>query len=140
MNNHRKVAKHVRSVVPGRTTFGLFLLAALALLTFSAYSAATAEESPTAVKPPFGPWGYDFTARDPSVKAGADFFLHANGSWLKRAEIPADRVRFGVNEQLSDLTEGIIRKLIEDAAAGRSDDPDAARSAPRIGPLWTKHG
>ncbi len=125
MNHHRKIAKHVRSVVPGRTTFGLF--AALALLTFGAYSAATAEESPTGVKPPFGPWGYDFTARDPSVKAGTDFFLHANGSWLKRADIPADRVTFGVNEQLSDLTEGIVRKLIEDAAAGRSDDPDARK-------------
>jgi putative endopeptidase len=75
----------------------------------------------------YGTWGLDLTARDLTVNPGTDFFLHAVGSWLKRTGIPADRVTFGVNEQLRDLTEGIVHKLIEDAAAGRSGDPDAAK-------------
>ena len=60
------------------------------------------------------------------MKRGTDFFLHANGSWPKRTEIPEDRVSFGMFDQLNDLSERMTRKLIEDAAAGRSDDPDAA--------------
>jgi putative endopeptidase len=75
----------------------------------------------------YGTWGLDLTARDLTVKPGTDFYLHAVGSWLKHTEIPADRVTFGVNEQLRDLTENIVHRLIEDAVAGRSDDPDAAK-------------
>ncbi len=98
--------------------------AAVAVLMFGVLTAWAADEL---APPRFGTWGYDLTSRDPSVKPGTDFFLHAVGNWLKRTEIPADRVRFGVSEQLADVTEMIVRKLIEDAAAGRSDDPDAAK-------------
>jgi putative endopeptidase len=99
--------------------------AALTLLTFGAVSAWAADDG--TVAPGYGAWGYDLTARDQTVKPGADFFLHAVGNWLKRTEIPADRVEYGVNQQLADLTEGIVRKLIEDVAAGRTSDPDAAK-------------
>ncbi len=103
------------------------LIAALATLTFSTAVPSAADEAAKTAPPRFGAWGYDLTARDPAVKPGTDFFLYAVGGWLKRTEIPADRVRYGVNEQLADITQDILRKLIEEAAAGRSNDPDAAK-------------
>jgi putative endopeptidase len=127
MSSDREVAEPVRLVAHGRAAARLFLLTAFIALSFSVHRAGAADDPAAAMPRPFGTWGYDLTARDPAVKPGTDFFLHANGSWLKRTEIPADRVTFGVNEQLSDLTEAIVRKLIEDAAAGRSDDPDASK-------------
>jgi putative endopeptidase len=103
------------------------VIAAVAFLTLGAVFSWAADEPVNTAPSRFGAWGYDLTARDPTVKPGTDFYLHAVGNWLKRTEIPSDRVSFGVNEQLIDVTENIVRKLIEDAAAGRSDDPDAAK-------------
>ena len=39
----------------------------------------------------FGPWGLDLTARDPSVRPGADFYMFANGHWIATNVIPPDR-------------------------------------------------
>jgi putative endopeptidase len=100
------------------------VLAVVALLTFGSRAA---DERVNTEPMRFGTWGYDLTARDPAVAPGTDFYLHAVGNWLKRTEIPADRTKTGVAEQLEDITEGIVRKLIENAAAGRSDHPDAAK-------------
>ncbi len=33
---------------------------------------------------------------DASVKPGDNFYLYANGDWIKRTEIPADRAAIGV--------------------------------------------
>jgi putative endopeptidase len=82
---------------------------------------------PRLAVPPFGTWGVDQIARDMTVKPATDFFLHAVGGWLKRTEIPADRVAYGVSQELSDATEKILRELIEDASTGRSNDADAAK-------------
>jgi len=134
---HHKVGPASRNIVVDDTTDRLGLVgmkillrlagatAALTLLILGAVFAWAVDDSIAA--PRFGTWGYDLTARDPSVKPGTDFFLHAVGNWLKRTEMPADRVKYGVSEQLADHTEEIVRKLIEDAAAGRSGDPDAAK-------------
>ncbi len=68
-----------------------------------------------------------FAGRDTKVAPGEDFFLHANGGWLRETEIPPDRSEYGVNEQLQDLTDQrcvlLIREVGEDAAAG----PDMRR-------------
>ena len=37
---------------------------------------------------------------DPSVKPGDNFYLYANGEWIKRTEIPADRASIGVFAKL----------------------------------------
>ena len=111
------------------------VVAAVAFLMFGAVFSWAADEL---APPRFGTWGYDLTTLDPRVKPGTDFFLHAVGNWLKRTEIPADRVKVGVDQQLSDITENIVRKLIEDAAAGRSGDPDAAKVGAAYRRTWTK--
>ncbi|MFL5442850.1 MAG: hypothetical protein ACJ79W_27145, partial [Myxococcales bacterium] len=35
--------------------------------------------------------GIDLDGLDPSIAPGDDFFGYANGTWLKKTEIPADR-------------------------------------------------
>jgi putative endopeptidase len=86
------------------------VLAALAL-----NAALAAEEIPDAA-PRFGTWGFDLTGRDGAVKPGDDFFNHANGTYLKNTEIPADRPRYGNFDALAILAETRVHKILEEAA------------------------
>ena len=60
--------------------------------------------------------GIDLDGMDRSVAPGDDFFRHANGTWLKEAEIPADRAAWGTSGVLDELTSKRTRELIEEAA------------------------
>jgi putative endopeptidase len=60
--------------------------------------------------------GISIANMDPSVKPGDNFYLYANGGWLKRTVIPPDRSRIGVFSALSDLSNQRTRTLVEDAA------------------------
>jgi putative endopeptidase len=62
--------------------------------------------------------GIDPSAIDASVAPGDDFFLHANGAWLKNTAIPADRSSYGVWSVLFDRAQQRTRELLEKAAAG----------------------
>jgi putative endopeptidase len=53
---------------------------------------------------------------DTSVKPGDDFDEYANGSWIKRTEIPPDRGNIGVFSALADLSNKRTAGLIEEAA------------------------
>ncbi|MBX3480878.1 MAG: peptidase M13 [Caulobacter sp.] len=77
--------------------------------------------------PHYGTWGLDLSGFDTSVKPGDDFFRYANGAWVDRTEIPSDRTRFGNFDALSILSEARVRNIIEDAAAGKVQDKDAAK-------------
>jgi len=94
---------------------------ALALAALSLNFASAADETSTDA-PRFGTWGFDLAGRDESVKPGDDFFAHANGTYLKNTEIPADRPRYGNFDSLAILSETRVRKILEDAAAR----PDAS--------------
>lgn len=83
--------------------------------------------------PRYGDWGFDLSGMDRSVSPGDDFYNWANGAWYKRTEIPADRTRFGNFDALAVLSEARVRSIIEDAAAGKVDSPEAAR----IGAAWS---
>ena len=60
--------------------------------------------------------GLDIAGMDRSVKPGDDFFGYANGTWLKEAEIPADRGSRGVGAILTELTDRRVAELIQRAA------------------------
>ena len=79
--------------------------------------AAVIEAGQAATDNPFGPWGFDLSARDLSVKPGDDFFDYANGAWLKRTEIPADRSNWGMHAMLAERTLGQLRGIMEDAGS-----------------------
>jgi putative endopeptidase len=53
---------------------------------------------------------------DRSVKPGDDFYLYANGDWIKRTEIPPDRARIGVFSKLADQSNKRTAAIIEEAA------------------------
>ncbi len=55
------------------------------------------------------------------VKPGDDFYLYANGGWLKRTVIPPDRSSISVFTMLNDLSNQRTRTLIEDA--GKANAP-----------------
>jgi predicted metalloendopeptidase len=60
--------------------------------------------------------GLDLAGMDRSVKPGDNFFEYANGTWLKRTDIPPDRSAYGSSTILSELTDGRVAELIQDAA------------------------
>ncbi|MDR3510656.1 MAG: M13-type metalloendopeptidase [Caulobacteraceae bacterium] len=88
---------------------------------------AAADDTIGVATPKYGAWGFDAGGEDRSVAPGTDFFGFANGTWLAKEVIPADRARYGNFDVLSVLSENRTRLLIEDAAAGRSTDADAAK-------------
>ncbi len=56
---------------------------------------------------------------EPQVLPGDDFFTYANGDWLAKTEIPADRSSWGAFAVMAETTNERIRKLIEAAAADK---------------------
>jgi predicted metalloendopeptidase len=62
--------------------------------------------------------GIDLDGMDRAVAPGDDFFRHANGTWLKTTEIPADRGTYGVGWIVTDLTNERTVELIQQAAGG----------------------
>ncbi len=60
--------------------------------------------------------GLDLAGIDRKVAPGDDFFLYANGEWLKTTEIPADRAAFGPAAVLTELTTERTGEIIRQAA------------------------
>src|SRR6185437_10782388 len=77
--------------------------------------------------PHYGTWGFDASGMDTSVKPGDDFYRYANGKWDDRTSIPADRVRYGNFDKLSELSENRVHAILNEAAAGKLKDKDAAK-------------
>lgn len=57
---------------------------------------------------------------DRSVKPGDDFYLFANGEWIRRTEIPPDRSRIGVFTKLDELSSKRTEALIEEVAKAKA--------------------
>lgn len=80
-----------------------------------------------------GPWGFDLSGMDRSVRPGDSFNLYVNGGWLTRTEIPADLPSFGPTVVSGLTVQRQLRAIIEEAAASvRPANEDLAR----IGALY----
>src|SRR3954463_2317623 len=55
--------------------------------------------------------------RDPSADPGVDFYRFANGGWLDANPIPRGYGAWGSFEEVSRRNEGVLRELLERAAA-----------------------
>ncbi len=70
----------------------------------------------------FGNWGLDLTARDSTVRPGADFYAYADGHWLATHSIPPDRASWNSFTMLAVDAErkaqGIIQSLPVGAVKG----------------------
>ncbi len=93
---------------------------ALALMGAAALSCIAIAATPPAGSAAIGPWGFDLTGMDLSVKPGDDFFDYANGAWFRRTEIPADRTSTGSFQDLRILSEQRMKDLTD---GGGAPDP-----------------
>ncbi len=57
---------------------------------------------------------------DPSVKPGDNFFLYANGGWIDRTQIPADRASVGVFTTLLDKSRKNVAAIVKEAAQSKA--------------------
>src|SRR5580693_2756326 len=73
---------------------------------------------------------------DRSVKPGDDFYEYANGEWIKRTEIPADRASVGVFSTLDDLSNKRTAGLIEEIARS---NPPADSSTRKVADLYNSY-
>ncbi|MGZ6133885.1 MAG: M13 family metallopeptidase [Myxococcaceae bacterium] len=87
--------------------------AAAAPATDAGVSSARAMESPDA-----GRHGIDVGGMDPAIAPGTDFFLYANGTWLRDTEIPADQAGWGTFNILAQKSLVRTRAVLEAAAGG----------------------
>src|SRR6188768_4100777 len=74
----------------------LALMLALAVLATGA-----AAQEPT---PQYGKWGFDLAGADKTAQPGDDFFRYANGTWLDKTAIPADKPGYSLRLAMTDLT------------------------------------
>jgi len=64
---------------------------------------------------------------DTSVKPADDFFLYANGGWIKRTEIPPDQTRWGSFNELIEHNNDALHGIAEKATKTNSTDPDTKK-------------
>ena len=69
--------------------------------------------------------GIDLSAMDTRVKPTTDFFRYANGAWLDKAVIPAEKANIGVYDEVSERNSAILHALAEAAAKDKTLPPDS---------------
>jgi putative endopeptidase len=78
---------------------------------------STPTPPPPAPHTQYGTWGFDLSAMDKSVKPGDDFFMYANGTWYKTAEIPPDRSSTGSFQNLRIQSEKRMKEIVAELEA-----------------------
>jgi len=96
------------------------LLTAAACAACAVSAAALAKDT---LSPVYGKWGFDLSAMDPATRPGTDFFDYANGAWVARARIPADKPAVGLWIEMTDRTEARLRDLLQACAAKAPHQP-----------------
>src|SRR6476469_8377124 len=96
------------------------------LLMLGAAVGATAHAQ-TPNGPVYPPSGFDLSATDPSTKAGNDFFQYANGRYLARSVIPADRPTVSRRFEMTDRMEANLHQLLQQASQNVGDQPADVR-------------
>jgi putative endopeptidase len=109
---------------------------AVATLACAGLPAANAADAPSippataaelAKAPRMGPWGFDRSGQDLSVRPGDDFYRYVSGAYTDKLVIPSDRVNWGSFVQLRELSDARSRAVIETAAATRNPTGEAAQ-------------
>ena len=80
--------------------------------------------------------GIDLSAMDTAVAPGNDFFRYADGVWIARTEIPADRSGLSVFSTMADRSSKQVASIIEDAAKA---NPAPGSNARKIADLYASY-
>jgi predicted metalloendopeptidase len=89
--------------------------------------ATAKEESGAKPKIDKNPPAFDLKNMDTSVKPQDDFYMYANGTWLKNTPIPPEESRWGSFNALIDKNNEALRVVAEKAAKSKAD-----ASAPEV--------
>src|SRR6266480_7347007 len=113
-----------------------FLIVALS----SAFSLHAQAESPASPAPSVSPANQNPPPLDPknmdtSVKPQDDFYLYANGGWLKRNPVPPEYSRWGSFTELEEKNTEALHKITEKAANTHADT-NAAPEAQKVGDYY----
>jgi len=114
--------------VKSRVAISLFSLVSSSLVGI----ALAADPAPTTLNS-----GIDHKGFDASSRPQDDFFKYVNGTWLKDAEIPGDKSRWGTFDELREGVSANLRTIIESTAA----DPHvkAGSEAKKVGDLYASY-
>src|SRR4051794_38329593 len=113
-----------------RIRYSLPVLIAICLVKGSATLAGPIKKGE---KPGSNPIKYiDKSNMNLSVKPGDNFYLFANGNWIKNNPIPASKTRWGSFDVLHEESTKRLRTLLEEAAANTTKD----RSTQMIGDFY----
>jgi putative endopeptidase len=104
-------------------TISLSLLCAFGVL-------AQPQPSPENNPPPIDPSNFDT-----SVKPSDDFFLYANGGWIKRTEIPPEYTRWGSFNELIEHNSDALHEIAEKTEDTKVD-PRMAPEAEKVGDFY----
>ena len=107
-------------------------LLATAPAAFAADATATSAARDLSKAPRMGTWGFDLSGRDAAASPGQSLFGYANGGYMEKLVIPADRSSFGAFNVLDELSRDRMRAVIETAAA----DKAATGQAAKVGALY----
>ena len=96
------------------------------VLSLHAQSAPKIEKNP----PPLDP-----KDMDTSVKPQDDFFMYANGGWIKNTEIPPEYSRWGSFNQLVEHNNDALHEIVEKAASSHVD-PKTNPNVQKVGDYY----
>lgn len=71
---------------------------------------------------------------DSTVKPGDDFFLYANGNWIKKNPIPGSESGWGIGNLVMEENYSRLKKINEDAVAAKAAEGTITQ---KIGDFWT---
>src|SRR5258705_8249334 len=77
----------------------------------------------------------DANNRDSSVKPGDDFFLFANGNWIKQTEIPPEYSRWGAFNELIERNNDALHTIAEKSSQTQVD-PKLAPETQKVGDYY----
>src|SRR5687768_14288903 len=77
--------------------------------------------------------GLDRRNLDESARACVDFYQYANGGWLSRSSIPADRSSWTTGSELNERNDALLHRILEDAA-GAGEPRGSVRQ--KVGDLY----
>ncbi|PTL79328.1 M13 family metallopeptidase [Vitiosangium sp. GDMCC 1.1324] len=116
-----------------RNSWATSTLGACLLLGCTASTRNTAQDAAAQTAKPRA-LGVETKNFDTGVRPQDDFFRYVNGTWLKTAQIPADKGRYGSFIELRDKSEAALRAIIEEAAA--APDKKSGSDPQKVGDLY----
>src|SRR6185437_1514533 len=131
LGRRQELARMLRNRM--KTLLGLAALGAAAAIGLGATLGFSAASSAASLSgPQILPWGFDLAGRDLTVAPGADFYAHANGTYVRKLVIPPERARYGAFDALQALSETRVHGILEKAAA----NADATGDERKIGAFY----